>query len=178
MDTKTIQKNYDKLTAKERFSLLNAAIKRGDRNESSALQASAPKKGWSIPTTRGLVEAFEFLAMWHVMTMQELDSLYWLLLAVGDDEGVIKGAPEDGYLFLMDKVQSGAQARDMAWRSVCKEYSIDPDEAIQGYPGVMSINLLVESLKRFNDINPVKIDPGKYIDELHAVIEQYRKQWE
>jgi hypothetical protein len=33
-------------------------------------------------------------------------------------------------------------------------------------------------MKRSNDINPVNVDPTEYINDLHAVIEKNRAEWE
>ena len=176
MNINSIQKHYDKLSTVERFKLLNAALQRGDDTDRAALQQSAPRKTWSIPTTNGLVKAFDFLGMWHIMTMQELDSIYWLLLAIGDDE--IKLPDDNSWLGLVESIQRRGLSRDMAWRAVCNEYSIDPDQWIEDYPGALSIRLFVDAMKAYCEYNPVDVDPAEYINDFRAVIELHRKEWE
>ncbi len=176
MNIQSIQKHYDKLTTRERFALLTAAIYRGDEADRAALVSSSPRKTWSIPTTHGIVEAFNFLAMWHVMTMQELDSLYWLLLAIGDDE--TKLSDDNTWLDMMGDIQRRGLSRDSAWRTVCNEYSVDPDKQIADYPGAVSIGFFVDAMKEYSEHNPVDVDPAEYINDLRAVIEIKRKEWE
>lgn len=176
MNINTVQKHYDKLTVKERFALLVAAGMRGDDQERDALLRSAPRKVFSFPNTYGLSKAFEFLSMWHIMTMAELESLYWLWLAIGDDE--IKLPDDHTWMDVMDIIQRRALSRDSAWRAVCEEYRIDPDEMLKDYPCAVSIVFLVDVMKEYNEYNPLEIDPTEYINDLRAVIEHKRKEWE
>src|SRR5690242_12981824 len=63
----SLKKQYDKLTTRERFALLMTARDRDDANEISALIKSAPRKSWSMLTTYGLSEGFDFAGMWYMM---------------------------------------------------------------------------------------------------------------
>lgn len=177
MNINSITKHYDKLSTVERFKLLNAALQRGDDSDRAALQRTAPRKVWSIPITRGLVEAFDFLAAWHVMTMQELNVLYSLLLSIDELETFTL---PDGHTreSLWGIIQRRALARDAAWREVCKEYSIDADKWIADYPGAESVRFFVDVMKRYNELAPVDFDPAEYIADLRGSIEHYRKMWE
>jgi hypothetical protein len=177
MNMTAITKHYDKLTTRERFALLHSAIKRGDDTELDALQRSAPRKSWSIPTTRGLVDAFQFLSTFHIMCMQENNTLYTLLLGMDEDIKKINigGRP---WIELLDLLQARTLSRDAAWRAVCGEYGIDPDDQTDDLPGAASVLFFVEVMKRSNENNPVNVDPTEYINDLHAVIEKTRAQWE
>ena len=175
MNINAITKHYDKLTAPERFKLLNAAFSRGDDADLVALQQSAPRKTWSVPITRGLVDAFDFLAMFHVMTMQENSALCSLLLTFGDEGKTIEGKT---YMELLEMIQARTLARDSAWREVCKEYNINADEIIDDCPGAESVRFFVTVMKRYNEYSPVEVDTSEYINDLRAVIEHHRKQWE
>jgi len=177
MNMTAITKQYDKLTVTERFTLLHSAIKRGDDADLAALQRSAPCKTWSIPTTRGLVDAFQFLSMFHIMAMQENSVLYNLLLDVDDDLNELNTG---GYTWieLLNLLQARTLSRDAAWRVVCLEYGINPEDLTSDLPGAESVLFFVEVMKRSNDINPVNVDPTEYINDLHAVIEKNRAEWE
>ncbi len=177
MNMTAITKQYDKLTAPERFTLVQSAIRRGDGADLEALQRSAPRKTWSIPTTRGLVEAFQFLSMFYIMAMQENSTLYFLFLNMDDNK---KEWNIGGYAWrdLLNLLQARTLSRDEAWRAVCKEYGVDPDDQIKDLPGAESVSFFVETMKRWQDMNPVKIDTTDYINDLHAVIERSRKEWE
>ena len=175
MNLNTIQKNYGKLSTVERFKLLNLALARGDDADLTALQQSAPRKTWAIPTTRGLVEAFEFLSFWHIMTMQETNALFHLLEFIGDGDYTIEGYSR---LDLLAMIRRRTLARDAAWREVCKEYGIDPDELTGDLPGAESVRFFVDVMKRYNELVPVDVDSAEYIADLRGVIEHYREQWE
>lgn len=175
MNINAITKHYDKLSTVERFKLLNAALSRGDDTDLAALRQSAPRKTWSVPITRGLVEAFEFLAMFHIMTMQENSALYTLLLTFGDEGKTIEGKT---YMELLGMIQARTLARDSAWREVCKEYNIDADEIIADCPGAESVRFFITVMQRYNEYNPVEVDTSEYIADLRAVIEHHRREWE
>jgi hypothetical protein len=177
MNMNAITKHYDKLTTRERFGLLVAAGARGDDTDRAALLASAPRKTWSIPTTNGFAEAFTFLSMFHIMTMQENSTLYNLLLDMDED---IKKINMGGHTWigLLALLQARTLSRDEAWRVVCAEYGINPEDLTSDLPGAESVLFFVEVMKRSNDINPVNVDPTEYINDLHAVIEKNRAEWE
>ncbi len=179
MNINSIQKHYDRLTPPERFKAINAALLRGDESEADALRRSCPRKRWDIPTTRGLVEAFDFLAAWHVMTMLELDGLYWALLAVGDDE--IKPPDDLSWLDLLRSVESRALSRHAAWVEVCNEYGADPWQWLEGLPGAPAVKFFINTMQQITaraELPGVVVDPKPYADDLRAVIAEHRKRWE
>ncbi len=177
MNINAITKHYDKLSTVERFTLLNAALSRGDDTDLITLRQSAPRKTWSIPTTRGLGEAFDFLAMFHIMAMQEYNALHYLLLSLGDDGEAVN---IDGYTYmeLLEMIQARTLARDIAWREVCKEYNLNADEIIGDCPGAESVRFFVTVMKRYNESYPVEVDPAECLADLRGVIELKRKEWE
>lgn len=179
MNITSIQKHYDKLSTVERFTAINAALSRGDESEAAALRRSAPKKTWAISTTNGLLEAFTFLSMWHVMSMQEYSALYWLLLAIGDDE--IKAADDATWSNLVRGVMGRALSRHAAWVEVCKEYGADPWAWLEGFPGADALKQFIDIISTTNKLveaAAVEVNPQPFADDLRAVIVEYRKQWE
>lgn len=177
MNINAITKHYDKLTAPERFTLLNGAIKRKDKNEVELLQRSAPRKRWDIPTTRGLIEAFQFLRDFHVMYMLAEIAHHAFLQMVGDDINLEKLCGVS-WMDTLGIVQARTLSRAAAWVEICAEYGIDPGAELDGAPGVEFMNYHVDIMKRFNEIHPVKIDPAPHIADMRAVIAHYRAEWE
>ena len=55
---KRLTKHYDKLSARERFSLIVADAVRGDEAVREQLTRSAPKQTFSVPNHRGNAEGF------------------------------------------------------------------------------------------------------------------------
>lgn len=179
MNMTSIQKQYSKLSTVERFAAINAAMMRGDETEADALRRSAAKKTWAISTTKGLFEAFNFLAMWHVMTMQEYSALYWLLVAFGDDEIKIPG--DETWLTMMRGVMGRALSRHGAWVEVCKEYGADPWQWLEGMPGADALRHFIDMLESHGELitaAAVKVDAQPYAADYRAVIARYREQWE
>lgn len=182
MNINAIQKHYGKLSTVERFGLMNAAARRGDNNELITLRDSAPRRSWSIPITRGLFEAFEFLAMWHVMTMLEAYGLYWALIAIGDD--TTPGGDDNTWGELLRGVMGRALSRQAAWVEVCAEYGVDPWQWLNGLPGVDTVKLFLHTLngdharRGLLDAAAVEVEPKPYVDDYRAVIAEHRRQWE
>lgn len=174
MNTSAITKHYDKLLTVERFKLLNAATLRGDDADARALATSAATKTWRITTMRGLFEAFDFLAFWHVLTMLELESLYWILILMGDDDRPVKIPGGNTWQETIDNIQRRALAHDAAWRAVCKEYNVNADEITADLPGALAVGYFIATLR---DVK-IDYDATPYINDLRAVIDHKRKEWE
>ena len=67
MNTNGIQRQYGKLTAKERFSAVLAAGLRGDDQEREALMTTAPQVCFSVAHTHGLSEAWQLAATFFTL---------------------------------------------------------------------------------------------------------------
>ncbi len=178
MNLNAITKHYEKLTTVERFKLMNAARTRGDKSELFALRDSAQKKIWRVMTLRGLSDAFDFLVMWYALTMLELESMYWVLIALGDDPDEIKMPGDSTWSGILENIQRRALAYDDAWRAVCNDYNVNAGELLEGLPGVLTIDYFLQTLREWQTIRPVEYDTTPYINDLRAVVDHYRKQWE
>ncbi len=179
MNTKTIQKNYEKLTATERFSLLTAAKVRDDEQERAAILAATPRKRWDIPTTRGLGDAWETLSYFHViMQLGYIASLYSVLffdageVALNSSGEKIK--QDDALLLIQRRMITSREA----WRAVCKDYGVDPAAMIVGIPfsEMIELNELIVAAASDGKIEP--LDLQENIDSLKGAIETLRKDWE
>ncbi|MEK6753468.1 MAG: hypothetical protein AABZ00_14520 [Chloroflexota bacterium] len=183
MNINAIQKHYDKLTIKERFALLVAAGARKDDQDRDALLRSAPRKVFSFPNTYGLSDAFEWLAMWHVMNQLGLcASAYYITIVVEDESeltGVkIAGRPfnfEDALDFLFMRIMTNCEA----WRAICKEYGIDPEKILEGLPYIEMIELSELTARAAYLDAPLELpELQETVNGYREVIETKRKQWE
>ena len=176
MDLKNIQKNYDKLTAGERFSLLFQANQRGDERERAALLQTAPTKTWKVPTTRGLGEAFIFLSDFHVNMQLGYASVFWYMLFYQDDEIRMKynGLDfNDAMILLQRRIITGREA----WRMVCAAYGVDPVKMLEGHNFIEMIDITELMVSAANP-ELEYLDLQENIDGLKLTIETKRKDWE
>ncbi|GAB4540871.1 MAG: hypothetical protein Fur002_08330 [Anaerolineales bacterium] len=179
MNTKNLQKHYDKLTVKERFALIVAAGIRNDDQERAALLQSAPRKVFSYPHTNGLAEAFYFLATWHVMTQMGYAAAFYHLLAYDE----IQGIKTDSVIISSDEMMTLIQRRILegrgAWRAICQEYGIDPAKMLEGLPFIEMIEMTESIATAAAQIRPIELaDLPKAIEGYKAAIEQKSKHWE
>ena len=176
MDLKTIQKNYDKLTANERFSLLTAAIDRDDAQDRAALIASSPMKTWKVPITYGLRDAFDFLSNFHVNMQLGYAGVFWyMLFSEGDGISMqFNGLSfNDAMILLQRRIITG---RD-AWRAVCAAYGVDPDKMLEGHNFIEMIET-TELMVRAASPDLELLDLQENIDSYKLAIETKRKDWE
>ena len=176
MDLKTIQKNYDKLTANERFSLLTAAIDRDDAQDRAALIASSPMKTWKVPITYGLRDAFDFLSNFHVNMQLGYAGVFWyMLFSEGDGISMqFNGLSfNDAMILLQRRIITG---RD-AWRAVCAAYGVDPDKMLEGHNFIEMIET-TELMVRAASPDLELLDLQENIDSYKLAIETKRKEWE
>ena len=176
MDLKTIQKNYDKLTPTERFSLVFAAAARGDDRDRAALIESSPTKTWKVPITYGLRDAFEFLSNFHVNMQLGYSAALWYMLFSEDDEITMKFnglSFNDAMILLQRRIITGREA----WRAVCAAYGVDPDKMLEGHNFIEMIEI-TELTVRSASPDLECLDLQENIDGLKAAIETKRKDWE
>ena len=179
MDTKMIQKNYTRLSANERFSLLFQANQRGDDKDRAALLNTTPAKTWKVPTTRGLGEAFDFMAMCYVIgQLETIATLYHLLLMTDKliDTAISKleNNGMDITVILRRRILTEAEA----WRVLCEEYKVDPERMLTGLPidTIKHAELLATIASVNDDAGLTELDD--YLNGWREVIETKRKAWE
>ena len=175
MDLKTIQKNYDKLTANERFSLVFAAAARGDDRDRAALIESSPTKTWKVPITYGLRDAFEFISNFHVNMQLGYAATFWYMLFIEDDMTVkFNGLGfNDAMILLRRRIITG---RD-AWRAVCAAYGVDPDKMLEDHNFIEMIET-TELMVRAASPDLEYLDLQENIASYKLAIETKRKDWE
>lgn len=141
MNTTGLQRQYHKLTARERFSAVLAASLRGDDQEREALMTTAPKIGFSVSHTHGLAEAWQLAAMFF--TLRQLDMVALTLQL----ETVIANKQEEdrsGWDRVEDTWRLSVSVigtRWKSWRLVCHENGVDPDGMLDGLPGIDTLRL-------------------------------------
>lgn len=175
MDLKTIQKNYDKLTANERFSLVFAAAARGDDRDRAALIESSPTKTWKVPITYGLRDAFEFISNFHVNMQLGYAATFWYMLFIEDDMTVkFNGLGfNDAMILLQRRIITGREA----WRVVCAAYGVDPDKMLEDHNFIEMIET-TELMVRAASPDLEYLDLQENIASYKLAIETKRKDWE
>lgn len=125
INAKTLQRQYDKLTPRERVALILEAAKRGDASERAALQRSAPRLTYRVGNHHGTLEALQFVAHTHLIFQLDRALSVALLAHVAADEDVAwRAACIAAYVFC-------AQAD--AFRAFCAELGIAPELAFFGF---------------------------------------------
>ena len=183
MNINAITKHYDKLTINERFSLMQAAIYRGDDADRAALARTAPRKRWEMPNTTGLMDAFDTAAAWHVMGVMTMQMEFYYLLSLDNEDVVIRLVNKDKQPLdideLMTKLIHSILVTCEAWRRVCSDYGVDPVRILEGLPGSDTIDLFEATIQAAAQIRPVDLgDLDTYINDMRTVIETLRKRWE
>ena len=184
MNTNAITKHYDKLTINERFSLMQAAIYRGDDADRAALARTAPRKRWEMPNTTGLMDAFHTAADWHVMGLSAMRGDFYYLLSLVDDDFIQVVSKKYKDPLDIDELMT-KQIHDIlvtceAWRRVCSDYGVDPVRILEGLPGAGEPLAIFEAtIQAAAQIRPVDLgDLDTYINDMRTVIETLRKRWE
>lgn len=176
-----LQKHYDKLTARERFAALTAAVIRNDEQERKALLQSAPRKVFSYPNTQGLYDAFFFLSMWHVMNqLGYAASLYFMLEMIWDESETIQIGDviinfDDAFILVQRRILEGCEA----WRVICKEYGQDPNFWLDTLPFVETLETMELITRAANKDNPLELtDLQETINGYRKAIETKSAGWE
>ena len=143
MNTKTLTKLYDRLTARERLPLLIAAGARGDDVERERLLATAPWVTFSAPHHYRLADALYKAADWHRLILLDLAANFWQWWGLWMIHGVQANRPTGGgrprrgrrYAALAHEMRAYSLARYHAarfvnhvdgWQRFCAELHIDP----------------------------------------------------
>lgn len=125
MNTKTLQRQYDKLTARERVRLILEAVKRGDESERAALQRTAPRIGYQLPHHHAISEALQLVAHTHLICQLDRALSVAMLAHIAEENDVAwRGARIGAYVLC---VQADA------WRAFCAELGIGPELAFLGF---------------------------------------------
>ncbi len=100
MNIKSLRKNYDKLTKRERFILYDAAENRDDKSEMDAISLATPNQDWIKPDFA--LQAEQILKIRLVQLAQRLkhcrDAMLWLSLSV-KEELTTKNKKKDRFFY-------------------------------------------------------------------------------
>jgi hypothetical protein len=87
MNIKSLRKNYDKLSKRERFILYDAAENRNDKSEMDAIMLATPNEDWVKPDFA--LQAEQFLKLRLIMLIQQLkhcrDAMFWFALSLEEE---------------------------------------------------------------------------------------------
>jgi hypothetical protein len=178
MNLKRLVKHYEKLTPRERFSLIMAAAARGDESERKRLMRSSPTALFRVPAYRGYSEAFCDTASLYLIQQLESGVRCWKCMALfeGEEETSERIANCLG-LFGHQFV-----TRREAWNRLCAEYGIEGDLVLSVYPGFALLRDLDEMISNLayshdqaavvlrekdEDLRPVTTD------ELHQAMKHH-----
>ncbi|HEX8288068.1 MAG TPA: hypothetical protein VF556_08735 [Pyrinomonadaceae bacterium] len=98
MNLKSLRKNYDKLSKRERFILYEVAENRDDKGEMEAISLAAPNENWIKPDFA--LQAEQILKMRLVRLSQRLkhcrNVMFWLSLSI-KEELITKGKKKNAF---------------------------------------------------------------------------------
>ncbi len=87
MNIKSLRKNYDKLSKRERFILNDAAENRDDKSEMDAISLATPNEDWIKPDFA--LQAEQILKLRLVMLVQRLkhcrEAMFWFSLSIKEE---------------------------------------------------------------------------------------------
>ena len=179
MNTKALQKHYDKLKPDERFRAMIAALGRKDWNEYHKLGRTAPKGNtFTVRNTHGLLEAWELLAFFHMVLQLGNLATFYFLMSLEDDQKVnVKGYEPDEAI---EKCLTNIVENSEAWRNVCKEYNLDPQDALAALPfrEFATIGEVIANLSLTIGGEAIEPDFESATNTYREMIERTRAQWE
>ena len=186
MNDTRLQKHYDKLTVKERFSAIVAAGVRGDDQERAALLSAAPRVGFTVSDTWPLSNAFSNLETALVINQLGLGwTIVFSILAIeggcghcrrpdpcadcelddcDDCERPIPCDDCEHYNRIFEPLQTVCKiylANSAAWRLVCSEYKIDPDVTMSLMPGGAGLAIAQSERLALAFLDGVDPDPAE-----------------
>jgi hypothetical protein len=166
----------------------------GDREDSAARKAlmdSAPRKSWNIIEHYGIAQAFNLLASWYMMQqMGFISSLYFVMANEKGNkdrrETVAILSHHDMNITLDDFLSVSIKrilTNLLAWLKLCNEYKIDHAALLKDLPfyDVMQYMLLIidgAAGIAGEEAQPTDSDVEPAYQDMKAVIEKYRKDWE
>jgi hypothetical protein len=164
MNTNGLAKQYDKLTPRERFALIMAALARDDELEGTRLFLAAPKKHYSAADYHGVAMSFFWLSGLHFMSVLDMAACYFEAFAdlhrtrKKDEEEAFENVMALGYIF---------QTYLVGWRKFCADLNMDPEYVWRLLPGF-------DTIQRADSISgsrPDKSTPGA------AFVEEGAARW-
>lgn len=188
---KSLTNLYPTLTPEERLSAMIAARAREDKTELDKLASTAPKANtYRVYDFFGLSEAFDWLALWHVMFQLGLiGNLHFLLCyeeALKPVKVTIRNHKSEGIeetetdlnAALGLTIQRILEGRE-AWLAICSEYNIDPAAALKSMPYLEFIEYSeMVAIKSAAELGIELTDRESNIEVYREVIRTKRAEWE
>jgi hypothetical protein len=140
MNTNALAKLYDRLTPRERLSLIVAASGRGDEAERGRLMRTAPTSLYRLPDYHGLADALSDAALMHQLKVLDLVALF-LQASASEEQSVPLADREQGerWTRIVRLAAYLITARVDAWRRLCGELGIDPEVLLEDLPGYTTV---------------------------------------
>jgi hypothetical protein len=196
-----VKKQYNKMTARERFALVHAASVKDDRAARAEIMSASPRKRWAMPDYYGLSEGFQFAATWYMMQqLGHLATLYWMFENSHELDQVkpsanMKTKPRvfevmhqgETYNIDLDDMAGKTIKRVLSnlagWVRVCKEYNVDAYAMLRHYPHYDVLQMMIGILDSAaglmgGDGPPSEEEIDAAAENIRGVIQQYEKDWE
>lgn len=128
MNIKSLRKNYNKLSKRERFILYDAAENRDDKGEMDAIMLATPNEDWIKPDFA--LQAEQILKMRLVMLIQQLkhcrEAIFWF--AISETEEQTNESQEDCLYFNFARLKAYFYCVKVeSSRSIFEEIGLDVD---------------------------------------------------
>src|SRR5437763_549523 len=139
MNMTALARHYDMLMPWERLPLLVAAEARHDAVEYDRLARSAPKRLFSVPDCRGLLEGLAAVAQQYVLQQLDSAAFFWRRWALEEPDSI---DPQQESRHQDSRAWPALQfeaykvvVRADGWKLLCAELQIDADLILRELPG-------------------------------------------
>ena len=175
MNANTLQKHYDKLEIKERFSAIAAAAARKDNTELEALMSTAPRVSYRMPNTFGISHGFIRAMDWYIMAQYGRAASFYCLANYNH----YPAAEDTEITDALRNLQKDLWVNRKAFETICKEYGVEPAAMLEGYPFNEVLEMVFITIEFANKLSPLPLDGlDQCVNGMRAVIEDHRQQWE
>jgi hypothetical protein len=151
MNTDALAKLYDRLTPRERLSLIMAANARGDETEENRLARSAPRTTFSVPDFYGLAEGVQNITLFIMIDLLDTAVRFWLAGGKWSESVAFKGKRSDASQRELN-VSAGLagyliKEKLAGWRQFCAEFKADPELLMSFLPGYETVKHTEEAVE-------------------------------
>jgi hypothetical protein len=163
MNLKSIQRNYEHLTARERLSLFDTAISRADESEVKAIVAASPRKTYSEPDYLALFEKITKMRFCNLIIRLGYAMNFDFLLRLDEDgESISDNAKLAAYLYV--------RTTD-SWKAVSDELCLRPDYDKEIGEIFFAIYLLIVKDRLLREFAFTENEAKDYLEKQYGISE-------
>lgn len=147
MNIKTLRRNYDALSLRERYGLLEQAIDRQDDSEATAIVAASPKIAFQLVDFYHLKQAADALQIANLLERLKYQEMFDLFFE--HREQIAETNPEKSEKMLDNILLCGYlySIETDAWKAAGDEFGFD----VQGFRQIMADDLMTFGLLELKD---------------------------